>query len=38
MPTPKEIKKENYTVQVNYSEDSIKNKLLKFISKSGGRV
>ena len=35
MPTPKEIKKENYTVQVNYSEDSIKNKLLKFISKSG---
>jgi len=33
--TPKEIKKENFTVQVNYSEEAVKNKLLKFISKSG---
>lgn len=33
--TPKEIKKENYTVQIGYSQEAIKNKLLKFISKSG---
>ena len=35
MPKAKEIKKENYSVQVNYSEAAIKNKLLKFTSKSG---
>lgn len=33
--TPREIKKENYTVQVGYSEEAIAKKLLKFISKSG---
>jgi len=32
---PKEIKKENFTVQIGYSEEAKKNKLLKFISKSG---
>lgn len=35
MPTPKEIKRENYTVQINYSEEAKKKKLMKFISKSG---
>jgi hypothetical protein len=33
--TPKEIKRKNYTVQVGYSKKAIKDKLLKFISKSG---
>ncbi len=31
----KQIKKENYTVQIGYSADAIEKKLLKFISKSG---
>jgi len=32
---PIELKKENYTVQINYSKDAIKNKLMKFIPKEG---
>lgn len=32
---PREIKKNNYTVQIGYSKEAKKNKLLKFISKSG---
>ena len=32
---PKQIKKENYTVQIGYSEEAVEKKLLKFISKSG---
>ena len=32
---PKEIKKKNYIVQIGYSEKAKKEKLLKFISKSG---
>lgn len=32
---PREIKKENYTVQIGYSEEAKEKKLLKFISKSG---
>jgi len=32
---PKEIIKDKYTVQIGYSEEAKKNKLLKFISKSG---
>ena len=35
MPKAKEIIKDNYKVQINYSKDSIKNKLLKFIPKEG---
>ena len=31
----KEIKKDNYTVQIGYSKEAKKKKLLKFISKSG---
>ena len=31
----KQIKKKNYTVQIGYSEKAKKDKLLKFISKSG---
>ena len=31
----KEIKKEDYTVQVGYSEEAKKNHLIKFITKSG---
>jgi len=31
----KEIKKDNYTVQIGYSKKAKKDKLLKFISKSG---
>lgn len=31
----KEIKKDTYTVQIGYSEEAKKKKLLKFISKSG---
>ena len=31
----REIKKDNYTVQIGYSEEAKKKKLLKFISKSG---
>lgn len=30
-----ELKKENYTIQVNYSEEAEKKKLMKFITKSG---
>lgn len=30
-----ELKKENYTIQVNYSPKARKNKLMKFITKSG---
>lgn len=30
-----ELKKENYTIQVNYSDEAIEKKLMKFISKSG---
>jgi hypothetical protein len=33
--TPKEIKNENFTVQVGYSDEANEKKLLKFISKSG---
>jgi len=32
---PKEIIKDKYTVQIGYSEEAKKNKLLKFITKSG---
>lgn len=32
---PRELKKENYTIQINYSPKARKNKLMKFISKSG---
>ena len=32
---PREIKKDNYTVQIGYSKEARKNKLLKFVSKSG---
>ncbi len=32
---PKQIKKKNYTVQIGYSKKAKKEKLLKFISKSG---
>lgn len=32
---PKQIVKENYTVQIGYSKEAAKKKLLKFISKSG---
>jgi len=31
----KELKQGNYTVQVGYSKEAIKNKLMKFITKSG---
>jgi len=30
-----ELKKKDYTIQVGYSPDAIKNKMMKFISKSG---
>jgi hypothetical protein len=33
--TPKELKKDNYSVQIGYSPEAIEKKLLKFISKSG---
>lgn len=33
--TPRELKQENYTVQIGYSEEAKEKKLLKFISKSG---
>lgn len=33
MSTPKEIKREKFTVQVNYSEEAKQKKLLKFIPK-----
>lgn len=32
---PVEMKKENYTIQVNYSEEAIEKKLMKFITPSG---
>jgi len=32
---PIELKKKDYTIQVGYSKDAIKNKMMKFISKSG---
>lgn len=32
---PKELKQKDYTVQIGYSEEAKKKKLLKFISKSG---
>ena len=32
---PVELKKKDYTIQVGYSKDAIKNKMMKFISKSG---
>lgn len=35
MSKAREIKKENYTVQIGYSKEAKKKKLLKFISKSG---
>ena len=35
MKKPIELKKENYTIQVGYSPESIEKKLMKFISKSG---
>lgn len=31
----KEIKQKNYTVQIGYSEEAKKNKMMKFITKSG---
>lgn len=31
----REVKRDNFTVQIGYSKEAIKNKLLKFISKSG---
>lgn len=30
-----ELKKENYTIQVNYSQEAIEKKLMRFISKNG---
>ena len=35
MLKPREIKKDNFTVQIGYSKEARKKKLLKFISKSG---
>ena len=35
MLKPREIKKDNFTVQIDYSKKAQKDKLLKFISKSG---
>lgn len=35
MKKPIELKKENYTIQVNYSPEAKEKKLMKFISKSG---
>jgi hypothetical protein len=35
MKKPIELKKENYTIQVNYSPEAIDKKLMKFITKSG---
>lgn len=35
MKTPVEMKKEKYTIQVNYSDDAIEKKLMKFITPSG---
>lgn len=32
---PVEMKKKNFTLQVNYSKDAIKNKMMKFITPSG---
>jgi hypothetical protein len=32
---PVELKRENYTIQVNYSPEAIEKKLMKFITKSG---
>jgi hypothetical protein len=32
---PVELKKKDFTIQVGYSKDAIKNKMMKFISKSG---
>ncbi len=33
MKTPVEMKKEKYTIQVNYSEDAIEKKMMKFITR-----
>jgi len=35
MKNPVELKKEKYTIQVNYSPEAVEKKLMKFISKSG---
>jgi hypothetical protein len=35
MKKPTELKQEKFTIQVNYSEDAIKNKLMKFIPHDG---
>lgn len=35
MKKPIELKKENYTIQVGYSQEAIEKKLMKFITKSG---
>lgn len=35
MKKPVELKKEKYTIQVNYSDDAIEKKLMKFITPSG---
>lgn len=35
MRKPIELKKDNYTIQVNWSKEAKKKKLMKFISKSG---
>lgn len=35
MKNPVQLKKEDYTIQVNYSPEAIEKKLMKFISKSG---
>lgn len=35
MKNPVQLKKDDYTIQVNYSPEAIEKKLMKFISKSG---
>jgi hypothetical protein len=35
MKTPVEMKKENYTITVNYSPEAIEKKIMKFTTKSG---
>ncbi len=34
---PVELKKKNFTIQVNYSPKAIKNKLMRFVTKSGDK-
>lgn len=35
MKNPVELKKDKYTIQVNYSDDAVEKKLMKFITPSG---